>query len=70
MEVEVTIEAEDLDIGERVLTGTAFVTIVALDEHRKPIEVIPLILNTEEDKKKFHEGESRMMSRLKGAGRI
>ena len=35
MEVEVTIEAEDLDIGERVLTGTAFVTVVALDEHRK-----------------------------------
>ena len=69
MEVEVRIEAEDLDIGERVLTGTAFVTVVALDEHRKPIEVIPLILNTDEDKKRFHEGESRMMTRLKGAGR-
>src|SRR6266852_6112622 len=59
MEVEVRIEAEDLDIGERVLTGTAFVTVVALDAHRRPIEVIPLILNTEEDKKRFHEGESR-----------
>src|SRR5713101_2356821 len=69
MEVEVKIEAEDLDIGERVLTGTAFVTVVALDEHRKPIEVIPLILNTDEDKKRFYEGESRMMTRLKGAGR-
>jgi acyl-CoA hydrolase len=50
MEVEVTIEAEDLGIGERVLTGTALVTVVALDEHGKPIEVIPLILNTDEDK--------------------
>lgn len=69
MEVEVRIEAEDLDIGERVLTGTAFVTVVALDERRKPIEVIPLILNTDEDKKRFQEGESRMMTRLKGAGR-
>ena len=69
MEVEVRIEAEDLDIGERVLTGTAFVTVVALDERRKPIEVIPLILDTVEDKKRFHEGESRMMTRLKGAGR-
>ena len=69
MEVEVRIEAEDLDIGERVLTGTAFVTVVALDEHRKPIEVIPLILKTDEDKKRFHEGESRMMTRLKGVGR-
>lgn len=70
MEVEVTIEAEDLGIGERVLTGTALVTVVALDEHGKPIEVIPLILNTDEDKKRFHEGESRMMNRLKEAGRI
>lgn len=70
MEVEVRIEAEDLDIGERVLTGTAFVTVVALDERRKPIEVIPLILNTDEDKKRFQEGESRMMTRLKGAGRM
>ncbi|MGB8936350.1 MAG: acyl-CoA thioesterase [Candidatus Nitrosopolaris sp.] len=70
MEVEVTVEAEDLGIGERVLTGTALVTVVALDEHGKPIEVIPLILNTDEDKKRFYEGESRMMNRLKEAGRI
>ena len=32
MEVEVTIESEDLDTGKRVLTGTALVTTVALDE--------------------------------------
>jgi acyl-CoA hydrolase len=70
MEVEVTIEAEDLDTGERVLTGTAYVTILALDKHGKPIEVIPLILDTDEDKKRFHEGESRMMNRLREAGRI
>lgn len=52
MEVEVTVEAEDLDIGERVLTGTALVTTVALDAHGKRIEVNPLILKTDEDKKK------------------
>jgi hypothetical protein len=44
--------------------------VVALDEHRKPIEVIPLILNTDEDKKRFYEGESRMMTRLKGSGKV
>jgi acyl-CoA hydrolase len=70
MEVEVTVEAEDLDIGERVPTGTALVTTVALDGHGKPIEVNPLILKTGEDKKRFHEGESRMMNRLREAGRI
>ncbi|MGB6592958.1 MAG: acyl-CoA thioesterase [Candidatus Nitrosopolaris sp.] len=70
MEVEVTVEAEDLDNGERVLTGTALVTTVALDEHGKPIEVNPLILKTDEDKNRFDKGESRMMNRLKEAGRI
>jgi acyl-CoA hydrolase len=69
MEVEVTVEAEDLDIGERVLTGTALVTTVAL-EQGKPIEVNPLILKTDEDKRRFREGESRMLNRLKEAGRI
>ncbi|MFZ0222258.1 MAG: acyl-CoA thioesterase [Candidatus Nitrosopolaris sp.] len=44
---EVTVEAEDLDIGEPVLIGTALVTTVALDGHGKPIEVNPLILKTE-----------------------
>ena len=32
MEVEVTVKAEDLDIREAVLTGTALVTIVALEQ--------------------------------------
>jgi len=50
MEVEVTVK-EDLDIREAVLTGTALVTIVAL-EHGKPIEVNPLILKSDEDKKR------------------
>src|SRR5689334_23400959 len=31
MEVEVLIESEDLDDGMRVRTGTAFITMVALD---------------------------------------
>ena len=34
------------------------------------IEVNPLILNKDEDKKRFDKGESRMMNRLKEAGRI
>ena len=69
MEVEVLIESEDLDDGTRVRTGTAFVTMVALDKYGKPTEVPELILETDEDKKKFSEGESRMLARLKEAGR-
>lgn len=70
MEVEVTIEAENLDDGTRVHTGTAFVTVVALDKHGKPTEVPRLASKTADDKKRFKEGASRMQSRLKEAGKI
>jgi acyl-CoA hydrolase len=70
MEVEVAIESENLDTGTRVRTGTAFVTMVALDKNGRPTEVPALVLTTQEDKKRFREGEARMQARLKEAGRI
>lgn len=70
MEIEVTVHAEDLDNGKRVLTGTAFVTVVALDDEGKPTEVPQLNLDTEDDKRRFCDGESRMKTRLKDAGRL
>jgi acyl-CoA hydrolase len=70
MEVEVMIESENLDDGKRMRTGTAFVTMVALDKNGKPIEVPQLDLKTPEEKKRFREGEARMQARLKEAGKI
>jgi acyl-CoA hydrolase len=70
MEVEVTIEAENLDDGTRARTGTAFVTTVALDRNGKPTEVPQLAFNTVDEKRRFKEGEARMRSRLKEAGKI
>ena len=70
IEVEVIVEAEDLDDATRVHTGTALVTIVALDKYGKPTIVPQLVLDTDDDKRRFQEGESRMLSRLKEAGRI
>lgn len=70
MEVEVTVHAEDFDSGKRALTGTAFVIVVALNDEGKPTEVPPLNLVTDNDKRRFREGESRMMVRLKDAGRV
>jgi acyl-CoA hydrolase len=69
MEVEVKVEAEDLDMATRVSTGTAFVTVVALDKYGKPTVVPSLILTTEDDRKRFREGEFRMMTRIREAGR-
>lgn len=70
MEVEVAIESEDLDTGTRVRTGTAFVTMVGLDRDGRPTEVPSINLDSEEDKRRFNEGELRMRTRLKEAGKI
>ena len=65
MEIEVKVEAENLMTGIRTLTNTAFVTSVALDDFGKSAEVPPLLLVTEEEKRKFAEGEQRMLQRKK-----
>ena len=65
MEVEVKIEAEDLNKSQKVHTGTAYVTLVALDEKGKPTEVPKLILRNQEEQMRFQEGEERMAARLK-----
>jgi len=70
MDVEVTVEAEDLDDSMIIHTGTAFVTMVALDKYGKPTQVPALILERDDDKIRFRQGEARMISRLKEAGRM
>ena len=58
------IEAEDIVTGIRTITGTAFVTFVALDKTGKPTTVPKLMLKTDEDRTKFKEGKLRMQKRL------
>ena len=70
MEIEVQIESENLDTGDRVKTGTAFVTIVALDRNGKSTAVPPLLAVTEEEGRRFADGERRMQNRLKEASKI
>ena len=65
MEIEVKVESEDIVTGIRTITGTAFVTFVALDTNGKPIHVPKLALKTDEDRTKFAEGKIRMDKRLK-----
>jgi len=65
MEIEVKAEAEDIVTGSRTVTGTAFVTFVALDTHGKPMHVPKLALKTDDDRTKFEEGKLRMDRRLK-----
>lgn len=65
MEIEIKVEAEDFVNNIRTLTGTAFVTVVALDKEGKPTQVPELLLETDEDKIKFAEGKVRMEQRAK-----
>lgn len=65
MEIEVKVEAENIITGIKTVTGTAFVTFVALDKNGKPIRVPNLSLRTDDDRTKFEEGKIRMEKRLK-----
>jgi acyl-CoA hydrolase len=70
MEVEVAVDSENFDDGKKVRTGTAFVTLVALDPNGRATEVPQLLLEREEDKRRFEEGKKRMTARLRESGRM
>jgi acyl-CoA hydrolase len=55
MEVGVRIEAEHLVTGERRHTHSCYVTFVAIDPDGHPVPVRPLLLETDEERRR-HEG--------------
>lgn len=64
MEIGVRVESENPITGVKRHTATAYLTFVALDENGKPKEVPPLILETEDDKRRFLEAQKRREMRL------
>jgi len=64
MEVGVKVFAENTMTGERRHTSTAYVTYVAVDMNQKPCPVTPLIVETEEEKRRFREAGERRQHRL------
>jgi len=64
MEVGVQVETENLLTGEKLHTCSAYLTFVALDEKRKPTEVPPVIPETEEEQRRYHEAGQRREYRL------
>lgn len=69
IEVELRVEAEHLLTGERTQTNSAFFVYVALGDDRRPTLAPPLLLTTDEDRRRFAEGEVRHLQRLAEAGR-
>ncbi|MEZ4705319.1 MAG: acyl-CoA thioesterase [Bdellovibrionota bacterium] len=65
MEVEITVESENPLTGEKELTTEAFLTFVAINSNGRPAAVPPLLLKTDEEKRRFKEGEIRKEARLR-----
>ena len=65
MEVMVDIRAENLDTGEVVHTGTAWLTMIALNERGKPVPVPPVIPESDEEKALFDLAKARYEARRK-----
>ncbi len=65
MEVGVRVEAENFLTGKVRHTASAYLTFVALDAQGKPMEVPPLILDTEDEKRRNREAMARREVRLK-----
>ena len=64
MEVGVRVEAEDIATGTAQHTNSAYLTMVAIDERGRPVEVPHLVMEDEEDRRREREAQMRRSSAL------
>jgi acyl-CoA hydrolase len=64
MEVGVRVEAENPITGKICHTASAYLSFVALDKEKRPIQMPPLILETAIDKQRNMEAAERKQMRL------
>ncbi|MCZ8155932.1 MAG: acyl-CoA thioesterase [Leptospira sp.] len=70
MEVGVQVNRENPYTGESVRATTAYLSFVALDQNKKPCAVPELLLETETEKRRFHEGRLRIENAKEFAKKI
>ena len=63
MEIAVSIDAEDLIAGTKQCSMTAFFIFVALDENAEAIQLAPVDLQTDGERRSFEAGKARMAVR-------
>jgi acyl-CoA hydrolase len=63
MEVGVQVTREDPYTGARIVATTAHLTLVALDEHKRPTAVPPLLPQTAEEKRRYENAKRRVEER-------
>lgn len=64
MEVGVRVEAENPISGEITHTNSAYAVYVALDAAGRPVPVPPLVLETDEEERRWREAQARQEHRL------
>jgi acyl-CoA hydrolase len=64
MEIGVRVEAEDLSTGARRHTNSCYLTFVAIDRNHRPVEVPPIIPETEDEKRRYQAAQERRRRRL------
>jgi acyl-CoA hydrolase len=65
MEIGIKVFKEDFRTLERVHILSAYFTFVALDDQLKPAEIVPVIPETPEEKRRYKQAEDRRQQRLK-----
>ena len=69
MEVGVRIESENPQTGITQHTVSAYMTFVSLNEAGKPQRVIPVIPETDIEKRRYQDGKNRSIQRKKRLGK-
>ncbi len=64
MEIGVRVEAENLKTGEVRHAASAYLTFVAIDQQGKPVPVPPLVLESDEERRRDNDARSRRAMRL------
>lgn len=64
LEARVVVRAEDVLTGHVTHTNTAYFVYVALDENEMPTPAPPLLLETEEERRRFEAAAARQAVRL------
>ena len=64
MELGVRVEAENLITGKKRHTASAYLTFVALDGNGRPLLLSPLVIETDEEKRRNQEAKDRRKARL------
>jgi acyl-CoA hydrolase len=67
IEVGVRVEAENVVTGHITHTNSAYLVYVALDQYGQSTPVPPLILENDEERRRWQEGAARQAHRLRRA---